>query len=75
MANTILFASMVATLLIALHQSMTNGFANSYWLFMLTFILMIFYQMRANKAKEMGTPNTDGKSEQSLKKRKGKGNS
>lgn len=49
--NTILFALMVACLLIALHQSMTYGFAQSYWLFMLTFLIMMIYQIRANKLK------------------------
>lgn len=50
--NTVLFALMVACLLIAIHQSMKYGFAASYWLFMLTFLLMMVYQLRANKIKE-----------------------
>lgn len=50
--NTVLFALMVACLLIAIHQSMKYGFAASYWLFMLTFLLMMIYQLRANKIKQ-----------------------
>ncbi|TAH27672.1 MAG: hypothetical protein EAZ07_00305 [Cytophagales bacterium] len=50
--NTILFALMVSSLLIAVHQSMQHGFAESYWIFMLTFLIMMIYQLRANKLKE-----------------------
>lgn len=50
--STILFALMVTSLLIAIHQSMKYGFAQSYWLFMLTFLLMMMYQLRANKLKQ-----------------------
>lgn len=55
--NTILFALMVASLLIAIHQSMNYGFAQSYGFYMLTFTLMMIYQLRANKTKQQ-TVNT-----------------
>ncbi len=50
--NTTLFALMVASLLIAIHQSMQYGFAQSYGFYMLTFTLMMVYQLRANKLKQ-----------------------
>lgn len=53
--NTVLFALMVTCLLIAIHQSMKYGFAASYWLFMLTFLMMMLYQLRANKIKQKAT--------------------
>ena len=50
--NTTLFAMMVASLLIAIHQSMKYGFAQSYGFYMLTFTFMMIYQLRANKMKQ-----------------------
>jgi hypothetical protein len=43
--NTLIFALMVSSLLIAIHQTMMYGFAQSYWLFMITFLVMMIYQL------------------------------
>lgn len=44
--TVILFYSMVAMFMIALHQNMLNGFAASYVFYMLTFMLFLGYAYR-----------------------------
>lgn len=71
--DTIIFSLAVAMLIIGLHQAMTIGFEYSYWLFMLSIGLLLWYRMRKNnrREKDQKTNNSDSKnhSEQKLKKR------
>lgn len=39
-------------MIIGVHQTITNGFENSYWIFMLTIGLFLYYQIRKNKEKQ-----------------------
>ena len=53
--DTILFSSAILFMLIGLHQGMTVGYANSYWLFMLAISTLMWYQIRKKKqTKEEG---------------------
>jgi amino acid permease len=47
--DTILLALMVGILIIGIHQIFTNGFMNSYWIFMFLLILFFVYTIRKNK--------------------------
>jgi hypothetical protein len=42
--GTVVFSLGVVFLLIGIHQSMMVGFKESYWLFMLSFIMLMVYQ-------------------------------
>lgn len=44
-------------MIIAIHQTITNGFENSYWIFMLSIGLFLYYQYKkAKKKQEENTP-------------------
>lgn len=53
--STIIFALSVALLIIGIHQIMTNGFANSYWIIMFStgFFLWFAYLKRNEKPGEV----------------------
>ncbi|MBX9850336.1 MAG: hypothetical protein K2X86_01100 [Cytophagaceae bacterium] len=81
LTDSILLALMVALLMIGGHQvfiigrteGISQGFLQSYWIFMLVIILMGIYQMRKNKAAKNETsdkPQTKVKSKLSAKKNK-----
>jgi hypothetical protein len=61
--DTILFCFSILMLMIGLHQSMMHGFANSYWMFMLSFGALMWYTSRKktpsknNKEKEASSEN------------------
>jgi hypothetical protein len=51
-ADTLIFSFAILSLLIGIHQTMTFGFAASYWLFMVTFGLLLWYQTRKKNQKK-----------------------
>lgn len=50
--NAILFAMAAGFLLIGIHQHMTLGFINAYWLYMLSIGLLLWYQMRKKRKEQ-----------------------
>ncbi len=46
LSQAILFGFGTGFFLIAIHQSMTNGFAAAYWLYMLSIGLLLWFKMR-----------------------------
>jgi len=50
--ETIIFAVATATFFIALHQSMMHGIAASYWLYMLSAGMLLWYKIRKDKIKK-----------------------
>ena len=50
LAQIIIFTLAVGFFIIALHQTMTFGFAYSYWIFMLSAALLLLYKIRKDKA-------------------------
>lgn len=49
LSQTLFFSATIVLLLIGIHQSYINGFAQSYWIFMLVIILMGFYQFNKKR--------------------------
>ncbi len=54
--DTILLSLMVVLLMIGIHQTMVNGFGNSYWIFMFLLGLFFLYNFRKvnNKNQKKG---------------------
>ncbi|WP_028980792.1 hypothetical protein [Sporocytophaga myxococcoides] len=50
--GTIIFSLGVVFLLTGIHQAMTVGFKESYWLFMLCFMMLMFFQWVKSKSPE-----------------------
>ncbi|MBO9701515.1 MAG: hypothetical protein J7604_14995 [Sporocytophaga sp.] len=48
--GTIIFSLGVVFLLIGIHQAMTVGFKESYWLFMLCFMMLMCFQWVKSKS-------------------------
>ncbi|MCR6641757.1 MAG: hypothetical protein NVV82_22880 [Sporocytophaga sp.] len=48
--GTIIFSLGVVFLLTGIHQTMTVGFKESYWLFMLCFMMLMLYQWVKSKS-------------------------
>ncbi|MDH5380157.1 MAG: hypothetical protein OEW75_04850 [Cyclobacteriaceae bacterium] len=46
LTNTIVFSVATGVFLIALHQSMMVGFASSYWLYMISIGMLLYYKMK-----------------------------
>lgn len=69
--DTLLFSFAILFLLIGIHQSMMVGFAASYWLFMLSFGGLMWYQIRKKNRKAESTDKTgSNKGDTPAKKRK-----
>jgi len=57
LTNILLLFFSGAIMIIGIHQTIINGFENSYWIFMLSIALFLYYQIRKNKDKqEENTP-------------------
>ncbi len=54
LTDMILFSLAVAFTIIGIHQSMVNGIAASYWIFMLVFSALIAYNYRKIYLKKKG---------------------
>jgi amino acid permease len=71
--DTLLLALTAVFLIIAVHQTIVNGLANSYWLYMIMLTLFFFHQHRKNKNpeshdnKQPVKQNTAGKGKKSKK--------
>ena len=50
--DIVIFSLATVVFFIGLHQAMKFGFAASYWLFMISIGLLLFYKMRKDKHKE-----------------------
>jgi uncharacterized membrane protein YhaH (DUF805 family) len=49
LSEVILLSLITFLLIVAVHQTTVSGFVNSYWIFMLTFILFGFFLMAKSK--------------------------
>lgn len=49
--TAILFYISIALLMISIHQSMSYGFAKSYFMYMITFSVYLWYNVRRTKEK------------------------
>ena len=49
--DTVLFSFAILCMLIGIHQAMTVGYYASYWLFMLSGISLLWYQIRKKNRK------------------------
>jgi len=57
LTNILLLFFSGAIMIIGIHQTIINGFENSYWIFMVSIALFLYYQIRKNKSKqEENTP-------------------
>jgi amino acid permease len=74
LVDILLLSLAFAFMIIGMHQSVTVGFAGSYWIFMLTIALFLLYNMRKNKQKaaEPSTATTVSKQAKKTVKRNGK---
>ncbi len=55
--NILLLFFSAGIMIIGIHQTITNGFENSYWIFMISVALFLYYQVRkAKKKQEENTP-------------------
>ncbi len=52
LTNILLLFFSGGIMVIGVHQTITNGFENSYWLFMVAIALFLYYQVRKNKDKQ-----------------------
>ena len=52
MKNYIFISIAVATLIIGIHQAMTNGITESYWLFMFSVCFLLLHQYVKKKGQE-----------------------
>lgn len=75
--DSLLLYGAIGFLMIGVHQSIFYGFAFSYWLFMITFILLGIYQHRKGKANQdkfendgFGSPKKSNKKLRKKNKRK-----
>jgi hypothetical protein len=71
--DTFLFCFAILFMLIGIHQAMMNGYANSYWLFMLASGSLLWYQIRKKNQKQEEEKKQDKESkasETASKKRK-----
>ncbi len=50
--DSLLFSFAILFMLIGIHQAMTVGYANSYWLFMLALATLMWYQVRKKNQKK-----------------------
>lgn len=50
--NVLLLFASAAILIIGVHQTIVAGFGNSYWIFMVSIALFLYYQVRKNKQKQ-----------------------
>jgi predicted Co/Zn/Cd cation transporter (cation efflux family) len=69
--DTLIFSMAILAMMIGIHQSMMVGFAASYWLFMVSFGFLMWYQVRKkNRKEEAKVETSDKKESESPKKRK-----
>ncbi len=50
--NILLLFFSAGIMVIGVHQTITNGFENAYWIFMVAIALFLYYQVRKNKVKQ-----------------------
>lgn len=65
--DTIIFSIAIAFLIIGLHQSMTVGFEYSYWLFMVTIGLLLWYKVRKDRNRGQSKDEKAGQTDKKLK--------
>lgn len=57
LTNILLLFFSGALIIIGVNETINNGFENSYWIFMISIALFLYYQIRKNKKKqEENTP-------------------
>lgn len=57
LVNILLLFLSAAVMIVGVHQTIINGFGESYWIFMVSIALFLFYLTRKNKQKqEENTP-------------------
>ena len=59
LSEVILSSLIVFLLIVAVHQTTVAGFVNSYWIFMLTFILFGFFLMVKGKKNHKNNKKAD----------------
>ncbi len=50
--NIILLFLSAGIIIIGVNETINNGFENSYWIFMVSIALFLYYQIRKNKKKQ-----------------------
>jgi hypothetical protein len=50
--DVVLISLMVGFSIIGIHQSIVAGFGNSYWIFMFTLVLLLWYKLRNNTVED-----------------------
>ena len=70
--DTILFVLLFVSFIIGVSQAVIVGIAESYWIFMLSLVLLFLYGYRKNKREEKEESKmTDSKRQKSKKKKNG----
>lgn len=54
--DTVILSIAIGFLIIGIHQSFTVGFEASYWIFMITLALLLWFKIRRNKEAEPLVP-------------------
>ena len=54
--QTLLFSAAVAVFIIGIYETMVNGMAASYWIFMIALVLLMLYRYGKQKDKAPETP-------------------
>jgi Na+/melibiose symporter-like transporter len=70
--NTVILSIAIGFLIIGIHQSLTFGFEASYWLFMITLALLLWFKIRRNRENDPPVPNNkrNNKKSRSIKGRR-----
>ncbi len=54
--NTVILSLAIGFLIIGIHQSLTVGFEASYWIFMISLSLILWFKIRKNKKADSSIP-------------------
>ena len=50
--DIVILSLSVVALIVAIHQTITNGFGQSYWIYMISIALILYHQVRRAKQKQ-----------------------
>ncbi|MEN8248940.1 MAG: hypothetical protein ABFS32_08410 [Bacteroidota bacterium] len=50
--DIVILSLSIVALIVAIHQTVTNGFGESYWIYMISISLILYHQVRRAKKKQ-----------------------
>ncbi len=52
LTDIIIFSTSIVAFVIAIHQTIYQGFGSAYWIYMISISLLLYYQIRKTKKKQ-----------------------